>query len=444
MNARPTPEGQILHPPFDLTATSLATREGHPLNQLLTKRARYKIFWGGRGSAKSWGVVEALVRICAANKVRILCAREFQNSIRDSAHRLLQDTILRLGLRLWFEVTKDSIKSRSGGEFIFEGLHNNDNAIRSKEGIDICWVEEGHSVSNNSWRVLLPTIRKDGVTFNGTTGPSEIWVTFNLEDETNPVYRLFVEKVRKNSIVEKLNYDSNPFFPDALREEMEADKERDYQLYEHIWLGMPLRVTDAIIFNRKYRVAAFDDELWRKADRPFYGLDFGFAADPSALIRSFPIERDVDGKRRLYVSHEAYGSGVELDEMGEWMRSVPGVEEWPIKADSSRPETISYLNRNCGVSVSAAEKWEGCAKDGIAHFRGFDEIVIHERCTNMAREARLYRYKTDPRQLDETGQPAILPIIVEKHDHTWDALRYSYDGYIMRSGALGQWARLAS
>lgn len=441
--SRPLTEGQILNPPIDQTATSLVTLEGHPLHDLMHRRARYKILWGGRGSSKSWGVVEALVRICAANKIRILCAREYQNSIRDSAHKLLSDTIHRLGLRLWFDITKDSIKSRSGGEFIFEGLHNNDNAIRSKEGVQICWVEEGHSVSNNSWRVLLPTIRADNVRWNGTTGMSEIWVTFNLEDEADPAYKLFVEKQRANSIVHKLNYDSNPFFPQALREEMEADKERDYQLYEHVWLGMPLRVSDAIIFNKKYRVAAFDDNLWRKAERPFYGLDFGFSQDPQAFIRSFPIERDHDGKRRLYVSHEAYNTGVELDETPEWLCSVPGAKEWPIKADSARPETISHLRKR-GFAVSAAEKWEGCVKDGIAHLRNFDEIVIHERCVNMAREARLYRYKVDQRQLDDQGQPLILPVIVEKHDHTWDALRYSYDGYIMRSGDLGIWSRLGT
>jgi len=441
--SRPLMPGEVLHPPIDRSATSLVMMEGHPLHDLIHRRSRLKVFWGGRGSSKSWGVVEALVRLVAKNKLRVLCTREFQNSIKDSSHKLLGDTIRRLGLSAWFDITRDNITSRSGGEFLFKGLHNNDNSIRSTEGIDICWVEEGHSVSNNSWRVLLPTIRKDNVQWDGTVGSSEIWVTFNLEDESNPVYKLFVEKIRKNSIVHKINYDSNPFFPESLRQEMEADKERDYQLYEHVWLGLPLKVTDAIIFNRKYRVAAFDDDLWRKAERPFYGLDFGFAQDPAALIRSFPIERDYDGKRRLYISHEAYDTGVELDDMAEWMKSVPGVRDWPIHADSSRPETISFLRKR-GFAVAAAEKWEGCVEDGITHLRNFDEIVIHDRCVNMAREARLYRYKTDPRQLDDHGQPVILPIIIQKNDHTWDALRYSYDGYIMRSGDLGLWSRLAN
>lgn len=420
-------------PPRALAANSLVLDPFHPLSDLYYRKARYKVYWGGRGSAKSWGIAEALVRLAAAKPILILCVREFQNSIRDSSHRILKATISRLGLDAWFDVTAESIKSRVGAEFIFKGLHNNENSIRSMEGVDIVWAEEAHSISANSWRVLIPTIRKDG---------SEIWLSFNLEDENDATYRMFVENPRPNSIVHKINYDSNPFFPQALREEMETDKALDYHLYEHIWLGMPLKISNAVVFSGKYRVAAFDDELWRQAERVHYGLDFGFSQDPAALTRSFPIERDHDGKRRLYISHEAYGTGVELDEMPEWMDSVPGVRDWPIKADSARPETISHLRRR-GFVISAAEKWEGCVKDGITHLRGFDEILIHERCVHTAREARLYRYKTDPKTLDERGQPTVLPIVIDKNNHSWDSVRYAYDGYIMRSGDLGLWARLS-
>lgn len=415
---------------------SLVLNQTHPLSDLIYRRARYKVLWGGRGSAKSWGVAEALIRIAAAKKLRVLCAREYQNSMRESSYKLLKDTTDRLGLLGFFRFREDSIVSQSGSEFIFKGLHNNDNSIRSTEGIDVCWVEEAHSVSNASWRVLLPTIRKAG---------SEVWMTFNLEDEADPAYKMFVEKERPRSIVHKLNFDSNPYFPAELREEMETDKANDYQLYEHIWLGMPLRISDAMVFGGKYRVADFPADLWKNAERPFYGLDFGYAQDPCALIRYFPIERDdfwaKDGKRRLFIEHEAYDTGVELDEMPEWMEKVPGVRDWPIKADSARPETISHLRRR-GFNVSAAEKWEGCVKDGITHLRGFHEIVIHERCTNMAKEARLYRYKVDDRQRDEKGRPMVLPVAVDKHNHAWDAVRYGLDGYIMRSGDLGIWQRL--
>lgn len=129
--------------------------------------------------------------------------------------------------------------------------------------------------------------------------------------------------------------------------------------------------------------------------------------------------------------------------MPEWMDSVPGVSEWNIRADPARPETISHLGRH-GFSVDGAEKWEGCVKDGITHLRGFHEIVIHPRCTNVAREARLYRYKVDKKQVDEHGQPKVLPIVVDANNHCWDAIRYGLDGYIQRSGVIGIWGRLGA
>jgi phage terminase large subunit len=127
--------------------------------------------------------------------------------------------------------------------------------------------------------------------------------------------------------------------------------------------------------------------------------------------------------------------------MPEFYDSVPGARDWPIGADCARPETISHLRRK-GFNISGAEKWDGSVKDGITHLRGFDEIVIHSRCVETANEARLYRYKTDPKTVDEHGNPKVLPIVIDKHNHCWDGIRYGLDGYIQRSGALGVWDRL--
>lgn len=416
------------------STTSLVLDPKHPLYRFHHEAARYKVAWGGRASAKSWGVAESLVRKTVAQPLTVLCTREYQVSIKDSSHRLLKDTINRLGLHLWFIVTKDSIKSSSGSDFIFKGLYNNEQGIRSTEGVDICWVEEAQSVREASWRSLLPTIRKPG---------SEIWITFNLMDEADATYQRFVANPRKNSIVLKLNYDSNPFLPDTMREEMEEDKARDYHMYEHVWLGMPLRVTDAIVLNKKYSVREFPDDLWLQAPRLHFGMDFGFSQDPTAVVRFFILENMRDGKSRLYIEYEAYEVGVELDDMSKWLRDrIPEVTRWPVKADSARPETISHLRRR-EFSISAAEKWEGSVRDGIAHLRRFDEIVIHPRCVNTAREARLWRYKTDPKTLDQHGQPLVLPILIDANNHVWDAVRYGLDGYIQKGNKHGMWERLS-
>jgi phage terminase large subunit len=288
------------------------------------------------------------------------------------------------------------------------------------------WVEEAHSVSEMSWRALLPTIRKTG---------SEIWISFNFMDEDNATYRRFVDKPRTNSIIHKVNYDSNPYFGGELKAEMEDDKANDYQLYEHIWLGMALKINNAVILSGKVRIEPVPELLHTQAASVRYGADFGFAQDPSTLIRMFIVEKT------LYISHEAYGVGVELDDMAEFYDQLPDSRDWPIKADGARPETISYLRRQ-GFNISAADKWDGSVKDGITHLRGFQEIVIDPRCVHTIEETRKYKYRVDKTQLDEQGQPKVLPVIVDAWNHCIDGVRYGLDGHIQRSGSLGQWQRL--
>lgn len=426
-------------PPEFLTTPSLVLNKEHPLSDLYYKKARYKVYWGGRGAAKSWGFAEALIRLTSVSALRVLCVREYQTSIKESSWKLLRDMILRLGMSAWFTVSNESIKSKAGSEFIFKGLHGNEKGIRSTEGVDLCWAEEADAISELSWRVLLPTIRK---------AASEIWISFNLVSEDDSTYQRFVAHERPNSIVHKINYDQNPYFSGVLREEMETDKANDYHLYEHIWLGMPQVIGDSVIFRGKYIVREFEDDLWRSAERLFFGADFGFSKDPDTLIRSFILdnhkwpEEQGRGKRRLFVEYEAWGVGVEIDEMEAFYDSVPGSHDWPIKSDAARPEFPSHFRRHGGYNMSPAEKWEGSVKDGIKHLRGFDQIVIHPRCPRTATEARLYSYKVDKTQLDDRGQPMVLPVIVDRHNHCWDAIRYSLDGYIMRSGEIGMWQRL--
>lgn len=381
---------------------------------------RYKVLYGGRGSGKSWAVARALIAIADFGRTRILCCREVQNSIKDSSYQILKDMAHRMGLASRFTF-KDAeiVHNGTGSRFIFSGLLRNENSIRSKEGIDICWVEEASSVSQTSWDVLSPTIRKDG---------SELWITFNpltVDDPTN----VFIENPPPGAFVRKANYWDNPYFPEELRQQMEWDKANDYEKYLHIWEGYPLTISDAQVFKGRFSVESFDEDLWQKADRLFFGADFGFARDPSTLIRCFIHER------RLYVDYEAYGTGVEIDELPALYDSVPGSRKWPIKADSARPETISYLRSRCGFNISAAAKWQGSVEDGIAYLKGFDKIIIHPRCQHTADEFKLYSYKVD-RQTNE-----VLPIVLDKYNHAIDGIRYALDGYITQAG-LDEWAAL--
>lgn len=381
--------------------------------QPLFKPSRYKDFHGGRGSGKSMNVARALVLKAYENKLRILCCREVQNTIKDSVHKLIADQIEEMGFSQWFEITQTSIKGVNGSEFIFKGLRFDPQGIKSTEGIDICWIEEAQTVSENSWSILIPTIRKEG---------SEIWLTWNPLEENSPTYQRFIESQPPDCISVEVNYYDNPYFPDVLRQEMEWLKQKDFAAYEHVWLGKPLTITDAVIFKGHYTVEAFPDDLWEKAERLHFGADFGFANDPSTLVRCFILDNT------LYIDREAYGVGIEINELPDFYDSVPESRKWQIWADNARPETISYLKKQGGFRIAGADKWKGSIEDGIAHLRGFDKIVIHERCRHMAEEARLYRYKIDK----VTNE--ILPVVEDANNHLWDAVRYSLNGYIKKKG----------
>lgn len=382
---------------------------------------RYKVFYGGRGSGKSQAVAQALTFLSSNISLRILCCREIQNSIKDSSYQVLKDMTDRFGIGHEFKFTESEIlHMRTGSRFIFSGLLRNENSIRSKEGIDICWIEEASSVSQRSWDVLTPTIRKPG---------SELWLTFNpltLDDPTN----VFIENPPPNAYVRKVNYWDNPFFPEVLREQMEWDKQNDFEKYLHVWEGYPLTISDAQVFKGRFVVEPIPEDLWKKADRLFFGADFGFARDPSTLVRCFILDN------KLYIDQEAYGVGVEIDELPQLYRSVPGSTQWPIKADAARPETISYLKNRAGFQISAAKKWQGSVEDGIAYLKGFEKIIIDPRCKHTADEFRLYSYKVDK----TTGE--VLPVILDKNNHLCDSLRYALDGYITNPG-MAAWEKIA-
>lgn len=188
---------------------------------------RYKALRGGRGALKSWSVARALLTIGVQQPKRILCAREFQSSIKDSVHKLLSDQIGLLGYGQDYHIEKQAIYGPQGTEFAFTGLSDQSaESLKSYEGFDICWVEEGQVVSERSWQILLPTIRKED---------SEVWVTFNPELESDPTWVRFVAQLPPECFGIELNWRDNPWFSSALKAERERD-ERNLPKIEYDWI----------------------------------------------------------------------------------------------------------------------------------------------------------------------------------------------------------------
>ena len=217
-----------------------------PLACLFEPR-RYKILYGGRGAGRSWGVARALLIQGTEKPLRNLCVRELQNSIDESVHRLLSDQVSALNMADFYDVQRTHIYGKNGTSFSYEGIKNNTNKIKSYEGVDRCWVEEANKVSRLSWGTLIPTIRKED---------SEIWMTFNPELDTDYTYVRFVREADPGQMsVIKMTWRDNPWFPEVLKLEMEADKKRDYDHYLNIWEGHCLQMLEGAIYARELRKA---------------------------------------------------------------------------------------------------------------------------------------------------------------------------------------------
>lgn len=369
---------------------------------------RYKGWFGGRGGGKTIQLIRGALFRGTIQSLKILCTREYQISIADSIKSVLEDQIIKLGFEQFYCIQDKGVHGKNGTEFIFKGLKINSKSIRSMQGINLCLVMEAQTISEDSWVDLIPTIREDN---------SEIWIEWNPFDDNDPIQKRFVDNQPPNSFIKEVNYDRNPWFPDVLRAEMEYDKERDYSLYLHIWEGQTQKLSESLVFTH-YRI----DGTIAPSDKDilYYGSDFGFSVDPTTLVRMWIN----DENRELYIDYEAYGIGVEIDDIPALYDKVPGSRKWTITADSARPETISYLKRN-GFKMRASKKGKGSVDEGVKFLQSYN-IVIHPRCIHTISEFRSYSWKVNKKTNE------ILPILKDENNHFIDACRYALEQLFRR------------
>jgi phage terminase large subunit len=374
---------------------------------------QYRAAYGGRGSGKSFTFAKMAAIWGYAEPIRVLCTREYQVSIKESFHAELKAAIAsEPWLSDFYDVGVDYLRGPNGTEFLFRGLRHNIQNIKSLAKIDLTIVEEAEDVPEHSWIALEATVLRQP--------KAEIWAIWNPCDEGSPVDKRFRSNPVDQSVVAEVNYDDNPWFPEGLEKLRKRDLERlDPNTYAHIWDGAYLVNSDAQVLAGKWRVAEF--EPGGDWSGPYHGLDFGFSQDPTAATKCW-IHGDT-----LYVEREAGGVGIEIaDTPSVLKRGIPGIERFEVLADNSRPETISHLANNGIPRCKAAKKWPGSVEDGVAHLRGYREIVIHPRCKQTAREARLYSYKVDAK----SGQ--VLTDIVDSHNHYIDSIRYGLQPMIRK------------
>jgi phage terminase large subunit len=392
----------------------------HPKN-----RKRYRVISGGRGSGKSHGIATAVVLAVLDRRVRVLCCREIMRSLRESVHHLLSEKIDALGLNSFFDINDREIRCTvTGSEIIFQGLFAHLSSLKSLEDISLVWCEESESVSARSIEILSPTVRAPN---------SELWFSINPDSDDGTIEKM-VASERADVAHTHIVYSDNPYFPSVLEEERKYLERVDADAYEHVWLGKTRRISDAIIFSGRWRIDEFEPlPEWQS----YRGCDFGFSSDPSAAVECFVADR------RLYIRRELWALHLELDAMSQALEiALPGSRNYPLLCDSSRPESISFLQRSGHPHARAAAKWAGSILDGISFLRSFEEIIVHPSCQRMIEELKTYRYKIDK----ITGRPLTEP--QDKNNHLCDALRYAVADMIMQSkngaGILSWYAKEAA
>jgi phage terminase large subunit len=372
---------------------------------------QYRATYGGRGSAKSFSAALMAAVWGYAEPMRILCTREYQASIRESFHAEIKAAI---ATKPWLEdhytVGVDYLRGKNGTEFIFRGLRHNVGSIKSLAKIDLTIVEEAEDVPELSWLGLEATVFRQP--------RSELWAIWNPRDDSSPVNKRFIIDPPTNALIGNVNWSDNPFFPDGLDKLRKREQDRlDSATYAHIWGGEYLQNSDAQIFAGKFETREFEPKpIW---DGPYFGMDFGFAQDPTVAVEMY-IHDDC-----LWIRREAGRAQLELDDTSAFMRqAMPLMALHTVRADSARPETISYLQRNGISGVRGVRKWPGSVEDGVAFIKSFRRVMVHPECGGVERELRLYSYKIDRL----TGD--IMPKIVDAHNHYIDAIRYGIEPLI--------------
>lgn len=384
--------------------------------------ARHRVFKGGRGSGKTQGLAKmSAVRtyqLAEAGRTGVfLCSREHLNSLDESSMEEVKAAIRsEPWLNAYFEIGEKYIRTKNRRvSYVFAGLRHNLDSIKSKARILCNWTDEAENVSEAAWRKLVPTIRAEG---------SENWLSYNPESEESATHRRFIVDGAEDPeiLVTEMNWRDNPWFPEVLNYERLQDMRLRPETYDHIWEGKFLTITDAQIFKGRFVVDEFEPD--DSFDGPYYGCDFGFSQDPTTFGDCW-----IKGNT-LYLRREAGKVNLDLDKTARFaMDAMPGIERHTIRADSARPESISYLKRHGLPGIVGVDKWQGSVEDGIEFIKSFEKVVIHPDCPQTAREFRLYSYKVDRLSGD------IMPKVVDANNHHIDRVRYALAPMIQARGA---------
>ena len=377
------------------------------------EKARYRVLYGGRGGSKSWNIARALLLKGCEQKIRVLCAREYQTSIKDSVHKLLCDQIFALELEAHYEITERSLRGTNGTEFIFVGVKNNTNNVKSIEGIDICWVEEAQSVTPNSWNVLVPTIRK---------ADSEIWISFNPELPTDETWKRFVINPPENAVVQKINWSDNPYFPEVLDLERRALQGRDTEAYNNVWEGIPRQTVNGAIFAKEVTMAELEGRICNvpyDASKPVHAIfDLGWADQTAVWLLQF-VGQETRLIRYFEDSQQTISHYMAKLQSFGYMYDTIWLPHDAKAKSLGTGKSIEEIVRATGMKVQILDRVP--VADSINAARTiFSKCYFDRQNTEEGLQClRHYRYDVDPDTKMFSAKP-----LHDEYSHGADAFRY--------------------
>ena len=389
---------------------------------LFSKDIHTAVIYGGRASGKTVSVIQYLIFQAIRSKKKIVCARLTKVSISKSIYTEIVAQITVLGLSRIFKITNISIKCiTTGSIFIFEGIERDPASIKGDAKIDYYLIDESDQLSMYSLDIIRPTLREEG---------SMLIMIYNPMNSFDAVHKEYVGEgaIRNHRIfVKEVNWSQNPFISkrtmlQIIQDRKKAELHKDMSTYNWIWEGKLLEKSEIRVLNGKWVVDTFEDDPGD--EQIYYGLDFGFAIDPTDIVRCY-IKRvknaNLGEDEVLFITHELYKLKLEIVDIGKTAEAlIPGFANSMVYADCARPDIISFM-RNQGYNIKETVK--GTIVEGIAFLRQFDRIVIHSRCVNYIKEAERYSWKVDKR----TGEIKSPAEPHDSHNHLIDATRYALD-----------------
>lgn len=375
-----------------------------------------EVHYGGASSGKSHGVVQKVIlKALRPWRVprKVLFLRKVASTVRDSIFTDVLSGLGTFGLLPYCKINRSSfqIELPNGALFLFKGLDDAEK-IKSIKGLSDVVMEEASEFILDDYTQLTLRLRER------KHKQRQIFLMFNPVSKANWVYQTFFIKRPQNTVIYQTTYKDNRFLDKqtvATIEDLANTNEAYYKIYA---LG-EFATLDKLVFP-KYEKTLLNVEELRELPS-YFGLDFGYVNDPSALMHVKVNE----SKKELYIVQEYVKRGLTNDKLAQAIKCL-GFAKEQIIADSAEQKSVAELRQHGIARVVAARKPPGSILQGL-QFIQQHQIIVDERCVKTIEELENYTWQKDRQTNEYINRPC------DGYNHCIDAIRYSLQNYVFQS-----------